>query len=434
MNRLTLNILGLTLLISSTSIMAQNQMTSEESNPKIIGWMQGFPPTKDKILSAADGSAFSFPGFRYTASHMREFLPTKNVMAAQNNRYLFEENIDPKIENINFLPIGQQKKMSWKESLEKNYTDGIIILHKGKIVYENYDGALDQNGTHAVMSVSKSLVGTLASKLIVEGVLDESKLGKDYLPEIANSAFGDARLREILDMTTSLQYSEDYADPKADIWAFSAAGNPFPKPKEYNGPTNYYEYLKTVKENKNHGEIFGYKTINTDALGWIISKVTGKSIPELLSEKIWQPLGTHHDGYYQIDGAGIAFAGGGFNANLRDLAMFGEMMRNNGYFNGQQIIPKQTIDDIKKGGDKNAFAKAGYTTLSGWSYRNMWWVSHNPDEAFAARGVYGQTIYIDPKAEMVIVRLASNPIASNTSNDPISLPAYQAIADYLMKK
>ena len=109
-------------------------------------------------------------------------------------------------------------------------------------------------------------------------------------------------------------------------------------------------------------------------------------------------------------------------------------MRNNGYFNGQQIIPKQTIDDIKKGGDKNAFAKAGYTTLSGWSYRNMWWVSHNPDEAFAARGVYGQTIYIDPKAEMVIVRLASNPIASNTSNDPISLPAYQAIADYLMKK
>lgn len=185
-----------------------------------------------------------------------------------------------------------------------------------------------------------------------------------------------------------------------------------------------------MKQNGKHGDAFAYKTINTDALGWIISRVTGKSLPQLLSERIWQPLGTHHDGYYQVDGAGIAFAGGGFNCNLRDAAMFGEMIRNNGHFNGKQILPVQVISDIKKE-RQEAFAKAGYKDLKNWSYKNMWWITHNHDDAFAARGVHGQTIYIDPTAEMVIVRFASHPIAGNAANDGNSLPAYQAVADYL---
>ena len=145
-------------------------------------------------------------------------------------------------------------------------------------------------------------------------------------------------------------------------------------------------------------------------------------------------MGTNFDGYYQIDGAGIAFAGGGFNANLRDLAMFGEMIRNNGYFNNKQILPKNLVEEIKKGGSKQAFAKADYKLLKGWSYKDMWWVTNNEHQAFMARGVHGQAIYVDPKAEMVIVRFASNPVASNSANDPYSLPAYDAVAKYLLNK
>ena len=130
---------------------------------------------------------------------------------------------------------------------------------------------------------------------------------------------------------------------------------------------------------------------------------------------------------------GNEFAGGGFNAALRDLARFGEMMRLDGKFNGRQIVPKAVIDDIRKGGDRQAFATAGYKTLPGWSYRNMWWVSHDDHGAYAARGIHGQAIYIDPKAEMVIARVASNPIAANGANDPVSLPAYRALADHLMQ-
>lgn len=140
------------------------------------------------------------------------------------------------------------------------------------------------------------------------------------------------------------------------------------------------------------------------------------------------------DAYYQVDGKGIAFAGGGFNAGLRDLARFGELIRNKGMYNGKQIIPAQSVLDIEKGGDKSAFAKIGSSGFKGWSYRNMWWMTENKDGAFAARGVHGQTIYVDPAAEMVIVRMASHPIAGNAANDPTSLPAYQAVADYLKKK
>jgi CubicO group peptidase (beta-lactamase class C family) len=114
--------------------------------------------------------------------------------------------------------------------------------------------------------------------------------------------------------------------------------------------------------------------------------------------------------------------------------MFGEMIRNNGFFNGTQIIPEQAILNIRKGGSQQAFAKAGYTELKNWSYKNMWWNTHNKNGAITAHGVHGQTLYVYFEAEMVIVRLASNPVASNTANDPYSLPAYQSIADYLKQR
>jgi CubicO group peptidase (beta-lactamase class C family) len=325
--------------------------------------------------------------------------------------------------------------MTWKESLEKNYTDGILILHKGNIIYEKYFGELKPEGVHAAMSVSKTFTGTLGALLVEEGVLDENKTGAEYIPELKNSAFGDATIRQILDMTTGLKYSEDYSDPSAEIWSFSAAGNPFPKPDSYSGPANYYDYLVTVQKEGEHGDLFSYKTINTDAMGWIISRVSGKSIPELLSERIWKPLGTHVDGYYQIDGAGIAFAGGGFSANMRDMAMFGEMIRRKGMFNRQQILPAGLIEDIMNGGSQEDFSQSVYgESLKNWSYRNMWWITHNKHGAFAARGVHGQTIYIDPAAEMVIVRFASHPEAKNSKIDPTTLPAFEAVAQYLINK
>jgi hypothetical protein len=110
------------------------------------------------------------------------------------------------------------------------------------------------------------------------------------------------------------------------------------------------------------------------------------------------------------------------------------MLRLGGFYNGQQIIPLAVIEDIRRGADKAQFAKAGYKTLPGFSYRNMWWVSHNEHGVFTARGVHGQLIWVDPKAEMVIARYATHPLAANAFIDPTSLPAYMALANHLMSK
>lgn len=116
------------------------------------------------------------------------------------------------------------------------------------------------------------------------------------------------------------------------------------------------------------------------------------------------------------------------------MARFGELIRNKGNWRGEQIFPAAAVEDIEQGGSQAAFAKSEHTELPGWSYRNLWWILENPHGAFAARGVYGQTVYIDPKAEMVLARFATYPIARNSANDPTSLPAYAAVAEYLVDK
>jgi CubicO group peptidase (beta-lactamase class C family) len=413
---------------------AASQLTAAQSDPRVLGWMQGFPPPADKLIMQPDSNYFSFPKLRWTVCHIRELLPTEQVSRGLGAPVPLEYALDEAaIDALSFTPTGSHERMTWKESMAANYTDGMLILHRGKIVYERYLGCLDESGKHAAMSMTKSLTGLLAEILVAEGVLDEKALVASIVPELKDSAFGSATVRQVMDMTTALDYTENYADPQSGIWRYSAAASPLPKPAGYVGPNGYFQYLQTVRQAGCHGRTFGYKTINTDALGWILSRVTGKALTELLSERIWSRMGAEQDGYMTVDGLGTPFAGGGLSAGLRDLGRIGQLVLNGGHINGRRLFPSEVTRSLAAGGDKNAFA-AGYSGLPGGSYRGMWWIYHNAHGAFAARGVHGQTIYVDPKAEMVIVRLASHPKASNAANDPTSLPAYQAVADYLLTK
>lgn len=405
---------------------------AQASDPARLKWMVGAPPPPDKTLRFEDGSYFRFPALRWSVANFRQLMPTVNVSRGLGAASALPQRIDPRIEALPIVPIGADQPLTWRQTLEATYTDGIVVLHRGAVVYERYFGVLKEDGQHAAMSVTKSVVGTLGAMLVADGTLDAGKKIADYVPELAQSAFGSATLRQVLDMTTGLDYSEDYADPNAGIWAYLQAGNPLPKPKDYMGPRNYFEFLQTVKPRGEHGHAFSYKTVNTDVLGWVIARATGRNVAQLLSERIWSRLGSEQDAYFSVDSIGTPFAGGGLNAGLRDMARFAEMLRNNGRFNGEQIVPDSVVKDIRQGGDKHAFAQAGYSQLKGWSYRNMWWVTHNPDGAFMARGVHGQSVYIDPAAEMVIVRFASHPVAANAANDGVTLPAYEAIARYLI--
>jgi len=408
-------------------------LSAAESDPSKLGWMAGSPPPANKIIRFSDPDYFTFPKLRWTVCHFRELMPTVGVSRGIGNPAPIERRIDEGIDKVTFMPLGGDREMTWKEALAANYTDGVVILHDGVMVYEHYAGCLDVTGQHGAMSVTKSITGLLGEMLIAEGRLDENARVGTIVPELADSAFGDATVRQVLEMTTALRYSEDYSDPDADIWTYSAAGNPLPKPPGYTGPRTYYEYLETVAKKGEHGAAFGYRTVNADAMGWIVARVAGKSVASLLSERIWSKMGAEQDAYYTLDSIGTPYAGGGFNAGLRDMARLGQLMLGGGVINGERLIPEAAIARIRAGGSKAAFEKGGYPLLKGWSYQGMWWVTHNDGGAFMARGVHGQAIYVDPAARMVIARFASTPLPSNALNDPTSLPAYDAVAKYLMK-
>ena len=419
-------------LAAATSVGAQeSQPSAQASDPRALGWMQGAPPPPDKRIMLPETDFFSFPKMRWTVCHIRELLPTKRVRRDLGAPRPLPTALDPGIDALAFKPLNSDRTMTWEEAFFANYTDGVVILHRGRIVYERYAGCLGHGGKHAAMSMTKSLTGLIAEILVAEGQLDpEARVGA-LIPELAGSAFADASVREVMDMTTALDFSEDYADPAADIWAYSAAASPWPKPADDQGPVGYYAYLQTVDKAGQHGERFGYRTVNTDALGWIIERTTGQALTDLLSERIWQPLGAEQDAYFTVDAIGTAFAGGGLSASLRDMARFGQLMLTGGVVDGRRVFPAAVVENLRTGGDKAAFAKAGYTSLPGASYRSMWWILHNDHGAFAARGVHGQTVYIDPAADMVIARFASHPRAKNAAIDPTSLPAFHAVARYL---
>jgi CubicO group peptidase (beta-lactamase class C family) len=421
------------LIASSALAETPNFGTAQETDPAAMGWMQGSPPPADKVIRHSDMSLYRFPQTRWSFANFRQLVPTSDVWRGASPVSTLPVAIDKNIDALTFQPMGQDGSMTWEDSLAANYTDAIVVLHNGRIVYERYFGVMQQHIPHMTMSVTKSFFGTLGAILVAEGKLDPTALVTKYIPELRDSAFGDATVRQVLDMTTGIKYSEDYTDPSAEIYQHVRAGSVFPRPADYDGPKTFYEFLLTLKKEGEHGQAFSYKTVNSDVLGWLIRRVTGQSVGEFLSERIWQKIGAEEDGYMLVDTVGNEFAGGGFNATARDMARFGEMMRLGGRFNGQQVVPAAAVEDITRGASTEDFAKAGYKTLPGWSYRDQWWVSHDDHGVYAARGIHGQTIYIDPKAGMVIARLASFPLAANANIDPTSLPAYRALADYLMK-
>jgi CubicO group peptidase (beta-lactamase class C family) len=406
----------------------QNSLpAAQDCDPLKLGWMQGSPPAADKIIRFADGSGYRFPQLRWSFAHYRQLVPTVTVsrgLAAIKPLPLAQHAFP----DIRYTPLDGSPPGSWADMMEATYTDALLVLHKGQVLFEHFGGVMGPLRQHIAMSVSKSFMGLLAAGLVAEGTLDDALRVDHYVPELAGSGFGDATVRQIMDMTTGIDYTENYADPQAEIWNHMRAGGVMPCPPDYRGPTHFCEYLQTVRKLGEHGTQFTYRTANTDVLGWIVRRVSGQNTENLLSERVWQPMGAELDAYYTVDPLGTAFAGGGLNTGLRDLARFGELVRHHGSANGRQILPEAAVTDTFKGADPARFATNGPATLKGWSYRNMWWVSHNAHGAVMARGVHGQNIYIDPKAEMVITRYASHPIAANIANDVHTLPAYHAMA------
>jgi len=279
------------------------------------------------------------------------------------------------------------------------------------------------------MSVSKSVTGILAGVLVADGRLNPEALVVDYIPELKNSkGFEEATVREILDMTTSIVFSEDYDDPKAEVGIHEKAS-------AWRGRSDIadeglYAFSQTIKKaDYEHGEIFHYASINTDVLGWLIQRASGQRFKDFMSDNLWAKLGAEHDAQISVDYLGSPVANGGFCITLRDLARFSQMVLDDGYYNGHQIISSGWIDDIKHNGSKAAWEPSKYAKIwSNGSYRNQWYATGDDHSSFLAIGVNGQLIWINPTTRTVIVKFSSFPVSADVDNFLLNFYSLDAIA------
>lgn len=397
-----------------------------QSDPKTHGWMQGFPPPSDKVIQFEDGSFYKWPQLRWTFSNIQQLVPTKTVW-----RGLLAASDMP----VEAHPIEQMEitadsgeKLSWQQALERTMTDGLAVMHKGKLVHESYYGACKPHSQHTVMSCGKSFAGILAEILIARGDLDETALMSQYVPELKNTAWGDATLRQTLDMLIGMKYEEDYLDKDSDVWRYIRAAGMIPVSPDDNGPKSLTEYLVTVGKEGRHGDVFAYREPNINAITWLLQRVTNTDIAELFSTLVWQHIGAEQDAYYMLDRTGFCTTP---NCTLRDFVRLGEFVRTGG--NNQQIRPDY-IHRLAKGGDRQAFAKAGLKAMKGWSYNGLWWIRHTASgNQVIARGAHGQFLYIDPAKELVIAKFGSTKLSPSYLEDHINLPLFDAITDHVMK-
>jgi CubicO group peptidase (beta-lactamase class C family) len=273
-----------------------------QTDPVVNSVMQGFPPAADKTVRFSDGSSGKFPGTRWAFSHIRELVPTANVWRGEGPVAQLPR-AERDLDKIAVTTM-DGKQITFGDMPALTYADGLLVLHKGKIVYEKYFGAGDAYRPHIAFSVTKSFVGTLAATLAAQGKLDPEARVVKYVPELKDSAYGDSTVRQVMDMTIGVKYSENYTDPNAEVFDYARAGGMVPQPPGYTGPKTFFEFLVTLQKEGEHDTAFAYKTSNAEVLAWIVKRASGQSMADLLSQQIWQKLGAENDAYFTVDSIG----------------------------------------------------------------------------------------------------------------------------------
>ena len=367
----------------------------------------------------------------YAFHHVAELLPVARI--AHDPARVSAWSQAPR--NLGDVAFTASDGAAWTVArlLPHTSTDGFLVLHKGRLAFEWYGNGLTSTDPHIVFSVSKSITGILAGILAERGQLDPEAPVTRYIPEAAGSVYGDCTVRHVLDMNVGISFVENYLDTTGDFARYRAATgwNPVADPALAG---DLHGFLVTLGRDENaHGAKFHYVSPNSDLLGWILERAGGAPYARLLSDLIWRKLGTEADAHVTVDRLGAARAAGGICVTLRDLARFGEMVRNFGRAGGEQIVPRWWIEDILNNGDRRAWLAQPTAAkfLPNGRYRSQWYMIGNASGAYCAIGIHGQWIYIDPAAEMVIAKLSSQPLPLEDATDHLLLAAFGAIAQSL---
>lgn len=384
---------------------------------------------------AVDASNWKLPqNLHWSFQHVADFLPTATISRGDKKA----ADLPATHRDLDSIPIPATVPAELPSTvgsvIATTNTDAWMLVHRGKVLTEQYFGQMTATSPHLMLSVSKSVIGAVAGSLVDSGSLNPQALLTDYIAEITESGYAGATVRHLLDMRSGIDFSENYLDPLSGIRVLEQAIGW--APTNAPGPTGMYPFLKTLQRKTGHGGVFEYRSCETDMLGWVCEAATGKTMPELISELIWRKLGADADASIIVDQFGTGTFDGGVSATLRDLARFGALFLNNGRsMTGEQALSDQWIEQTLAGDpdSRDAFAAAtGDYRMPAGMYRNQVWFPYPGNDVLLCLGIHGQMIYVNRPAEVVAVKLSSWPVPEDPAKLFATLRAFDTICAALV--
>ena len=381
------------------------------SNTPLSRLMRGFPPAPEGQVTLANWRTPPFN--RWAFHHVREIVPSADIPN------------DPS--NVIPLPAAPAELSSLFENrfLEETDTDGLVILHRGKLVFEHYANGMTAETPHILMSVSKSMLGLLAGLLAARGDLQLDSPVTKIIPEVAATAYQGATLRQLLDMRAGVAFNEDYLATSGPIIEYRKATNWAPLgPGE--SPSDLRSFYENLRENDGaHGGRFHYVSPNTDLLGWVIERATGERYADLMSEFLWKPVGAERSAYITVDRLGAPRCAGGMCATARDLARVGQWL-----INGND----EWVQDLERNGDAAAWDAGSFVEYFPglpMHYRGKWYVLHGDSPLLFGVGIHGQNLFVDRRNAIVIAKVSSQALPLDAARIALTMRTVSQIRNLL---
>jgi len=367
--------------------------------------MHGFPPPPEGQVTLANWRTPPF--HRWAFQHVREIVPSAGIAH------------DPA--DVWALPGGGADLSGaiypgggLAEAMAATATDALVVVHRGRVVFEHYAHGMTADTPHILMSVSKSVLGVVAAILAGQRRFDTGAPVTSLIPEVAGSAYGGVTLGQLLDMRAGVLFDENYEAVSGAIIAYRKAQgwNPL-APGE--AASDLRGFFPTLAEGDGpHGGRFHYVSPNTDLLGWALERASGERYADLVSRLLWSPMGAQRDAYITVDRLGAPRCAGGFCAVARDLARLGVLIAQGGVREGRQIVPAAWIDDIARNGDAAAWDGGDFAHLfpgMPMHYRDKWYVTREAAPMLFGLGVNGQNLFVDRARALVIAKFSSQDTA-----------------------
>jgi CubicO group peptidase (beta-lactamase class C family) len=318
------------------------------------------------------------------------------------------------------------------DHLHASHGDCFVAMRDGRIIAEWNAPHGSTLTPHIIFSISKSIAGMLAGIAVGDGRLDPAAPVCDYVGARGDGAYASATVRDLLDMTVSLDFVENYLDLDGDFDRYRRSTLWNPERAGATGETMEEVLASLPRLPGAHGKVFAYASPNTDMLGLVVERATGIRLHDYLAERLWRPMGARGHGYVSVDRVGAARAAGGMCVTARDLARFGQLVLDAGSHGGVQIIPAAWIDDMRRNGDRQAWSDGNFAaTFPQGRYRSCWYQLGTRRDHFAGEGIHGQRLLVDPVSRVVIVKFSTVPLPSDDAATMLDFAILSQIAERL---